>query len=60
MPNKTINLVAQNPQSTVVAEFTPSKKRAEHSSIRIFNYPQRKWSTIQCKTTARKTKQIQV
>jgi len=27
---KEINLVAQNPQSTVVAEFTPSKKRAEH------------------------------
>jgi type I restriction enzyme, R subunit len=28
--NKKINLVAQNPKSTVVAEFTPSKKRAEH------------------------------
>ena len=30
MNNKDINIVAQNPQSTVVAEFTPSKKRAEH------------------------------
>jgi len=28
--NQNINLVAQNPQSTVVSEFTPSKKRAEH------------------------------
>jgi type I restriction enzyme, R subunit len=28
--NKKINLVAQNPKSTVVTEFTPSKKRAEH------------------------------
>jgi type I restriction enzyme R subunit len=30
MTNKDINLVAQNPQSTVVAEFTPSPRRAEH------------------------------
>ncbi|MDQ7023700.1 MAG: type I restriction endonuclease subunit R [Candidatus Gracilibacteria bacterium] len=30
MTNKDINLVAQNTQSTVVAEYTPSKKRAEH------------------------------
>ena len=30
MPNKDINLVAQNTQSTVVAEFTPSPRRAEH------------------------------
>jgi type I restriction enzyme, R subunit len=29
MTNKKLNLVAQNPKSTVVAEFTPSKKRAE-------------------------------
>lgn len=29
MTNKDINLVAQNTQSTVVAEFTPSPKRAE-------------------------------
>jgi type I restriction enzyme R subunit len=29
MPNKDINLVAQNTQSTVVAEFTPSPRRAE-------------------------------
>ena len=28
--NKDYNLVAQNTESTVVAEFTPSKKRAEH------------------------------
>ncbi|MCD5424959.1 MAG: type I restriction endonuclease subunit R [Methanosarcinaceae archaeon] len=28
--NNKINLVAQNTESTVVAEFTPSKKRAEH------------------------------
>lgn len=28
--NKNYNLVAQNPQSTVVAKFKPSKKRAEH------------------------------
>lgn len=28
--NQNLNLVAQNPQSTVVSEFTPSKKRAEH------------------------------
>jgi len=30
MTDKNITLVAQNPQSTVVSEFTPSKKRAEH------------------------------
>ena len=31
MPNnQDYNLVAQNPQSTVVAKFKPSKKRAEH------------------------------
>jgi type I restriction enzyme R subunit len=30
MTNKKINLVAQNPQSTVVAHFTPSPKRAEN------------------------------
>jgi len=30
MLNKNLNIVAQNTQSTVVAEFTPSKKRAEH------------------------------
>jgi len=31
MPNnQDYNLVAQNPKSTVVAKFTPSKKRAEH------------------------------
>lgn len=30
MNNKDINIIAQNPQSTVVSEFTPSKKRAEH------------------------------
>jgi type I restriction enzyme R subunit len=30
MTNKEINLVAQNTQSTVVAQFTPSPKRAEH------------------------------
>lgn len=30
MTDKNINLVAQNPQSTVVAAFTPSIKRAEH------------------------------
>ncbi len=28
--NKTKNIVVQNPQSTVVAEFEPSKKRAKH------------------------------
>jgi len=28
--NKRLNLVAQNPKSTVVSEYTPSKKRAEH------------------------------
>ena len=30
MTNKDINLVAQNSQSTVVAEYTPSKRKAEH------------------------------
>jgi len=30
MTNKDINLIAQNPQSTVVAEFIPSAKRAEN------------------------------
>ena len=30
MTHKEINLVAQNPQSTVVAEFTPSPRKAEH------------------------------
>lgn len=30
MINKDINLVAQNPQSTVVAQFTPSPRRAEN------------------------------
>jgi len=30
MLNKNLNIVAQNTQSTVVAEYTPSKKRAEH------------------------------
>jgi type I restriction enzyme, R subunit len=30
MTNKDINIVAQNTQSTVVAQYTPSKKRAEH------------------------------
>lgn len=30
MTNKDINLVAQNSQSTVVAEFTPSPRKAEH------------------------------
>ncbi len=30
MTNKNLNIVAQNTQSTVVAEYTPSKKRAEH------------------------------
>src|SRR3989338_7939761 len=31
MPNnKKYNLVAENPQSTVVAEYTPDKKRAIH------------------------------
>ena len=31
MPNnKKYNLVAENPQSTVVAEYTPDKKRAAH------------------------------
>jgi len=30
MINKDINLVAQNTQSTVVAEFTPSPRKAEH------------------------------
>jgi type I restriction enzyme, R subunit len=30
MVNKDINLVAQNTQSTVVAQFTPSPRRSEH------------------------------
>jgi type I restriction enzyme R subunit len=30
MTNKDLNLIAQNPQSTVVAQFIPSTKRAEH------------------------------
>jgi len=30
MTHKDINLVAQNPQSTVVATFTPSPRRSEH------------------------------
>lgn len=30
MPKKDLNIVVQNPQSTVVAQFTPSAKRAEH------------------------------
>lgn len=30
MTDKNISLVAQNTQSTVVAQFTPSPKRAEH------------------------------
>ena len=31
MPNNNkYNLVAENPNSTVVAEYTPDKKRAEH------------------------------
>ena len=30
MTNKDINLIAESNQSTVVAEFIPSKKRAEH------------------------------
>ena len=30
MTNKDINIIAQNIQSTVVAEFIPSSKRAEH------------------------------
>lgn len=30
MPDSEKNLVIQNPQSTVVAEYTPSKTRAEH------------------------------
>ncbi|MBT4455861.1 hypothetical protein HOC54_01805, partial [Candidatus Peregrinibacteria bacterium] len=31
MPNnKKYNLVAENPQSTVVSEYTPDKKRASH------------------------------
>lgn len=30
MPNNKYNIVAENPQSTVVAEYTPDKKRASH------------------------------
>jgi type I restriction enzyme R subunit len=30
MPKKDLNIVVQNPQSTVVAQFIPSAKRAEH------------------------------
>jgi len=30
MTKKDLNIVIQNPQSTVVAQFTPSAKRAEH------------------------------
>jgi len=30
MKNKDIKLVAQNPQCIVVAEYTPSKRKAEH------------------------------
>lgn len=30
MPSNKFNVVAQNPQSTVVAEYTPDKKRATH------------------------------